>query len=221
MSAPATTVRSGRSLFRLQRFDRVERTAHWLVAVLFGALMVTALALYFGSIFGVVLPRHTVAQIHLWCGLALPIPVIASLAGRWGRGMRADLRRVSAWTPEEVRSLTGRAPAHLDADKFNPGQKLNTIFIGASILIMLVTGSMLQWFRFFPVVLRTNATFVHDVFSLAIFVVVIGHVLMALTHPEALKSMVSGSISEGWAARHAPRWLREQTESRSASTRKK
>jgi formate dehydrogenase subunit gamma len=194
---------------RVMRFDRVQRAAHWANAALFGALMFTAIPLYFGSFFGVVLPRHLIEQIHLWCGLALPIPIIVSLLGPWGRGMRRDVRRVNAWTRQEIRWLQTRGRSPLEADKFNPGQKLNAIFIGAVILIMLVTGSMLQWFRFFSVSLRQGATFVHDAFAFAIFAVVIGHIIMAITHRDALRSIFKGWVSEQWAAVHASRWLTE------------
>jgi formate dehydrogenase subunit gamma len=98
----------------------------------------------------------------------------------------------------------------LVADKFNPGQKLNSIFTAASIVIMLATGSMLQWFRFFPVPWRQGATFVHDAFAFAIFLVVIGHIVMALTHRDSLRSIFTGWVSEGWAARHAGAWLKEE-----------
>ncbi|MGC2486120.1 MAG: cytochrome b/b6 domain-containing protein [Acidimicrobiales bacterium] len=194
---------------RILRFDRVQRAAHWANAALFGALMFTAIPLYFGSFFGVVLPRHLIEQIHLWCGLALPIPIIISLLGPWGRGMRRDVRRINAWTHEETRWLFTRGQSPLEADKFNPGQKLNAIFVGAAILVMLVTGSMLQWFRFFSVSLRQGATFVHDVFAFAIFAVVIGHIFMAITHRDALRSIFKGWVSEQWAATHASRWLKE------------
>ena len=60
--------------------------------------------------------------------------------------------------------------------------------------------------------LATGATFVHDVFALAIFVVVVGHIFMALTHRDSLRSIFTGSISEKWAARHAARWLKEVAE---------
>jgi formate dehydrogenase subunit gamma len=203
--APATTRRVG----RLMRFDRVQRVAHWANAVLFGALMLTAIPLYFGSFFGVVLPRHLMEQIHLWSGLALPLPIVISLLGPWGRQMRRDVRRANAWTHQEARWLQtlGRSP--LEADKFNPGQKLNAIFIGAMIVVMLVTGSMLQWFRFFSVSLRQGATFVHDLFAFAIFAVVIGHIIMAITHRDSLRSIFTGWVSEQWAATHASRWLKE------------
>jgi formate dehydrogenase subunit gamma len=76
---------------------------------------------------------------------------------------------------------------------------------------MLATGIVLKWFQFFPVSWRMGATFVHDVLAFAIFVVVIGHIIFALAHPESMRSMVKGWVTEGWAARHAPAWLREET----------
>jgi formate dehydrogenase subunit gamma len=200
------------SSVRLLRFDWVQRAAHWANATLFGVLMATAIPLYFGSFFGLVWPRHTVAMIHLWTGVALPIPIIVSLLGPWGRQMRRDVRRVNLWTRDEIRWMKSLGATPLEADKFNPGQKLNAIFIGASIVIMLATGAMLQWFRFFPVTWRTGATFVHDAFALAIFVVVFGHIVMALTHRDSLRSIFKGWVSERWAARHAGAWLKEQAD---------
>jgi formate dehydrogenase subunit gamma len=50
---------------------------------------------------------------------------------------------------------------------------------------------------------------VHDVFAFAIFAVVIGHIIMALTHRDALRSMFTGWVSESWARKHAPSWLKE------------
>jgi formate dehydrogenase subunit gamma len=198
------------STLRLLRFDRVQRGAHWANAILFGVLMATAIPLYFGSLFGVVLQRHVIAQIHLWTGVALPVPIIVSLVGPWGAQMRRDVHRINYWTADEIRWLKSLGRTALVADKFNPGQKLNAIFIGVTIVVMLATGSVLQWFRLFPVQWRTGATFVHDVFALGVFVVVIGHVLMALTHRESLVSIFKGWVSENWAARHAARWLQEQ-----------
>jgi formate dehydrogenase subunit gamma len=201
--APAKTL-------HLLRFDRVQRAAHWANATLFFILIFTAIPLYFGSFFGIVLPRHLIEQIHLWTGLSLALPVIISLVGPWGKAMRQDIRRISYWTHDEIRWIKTFGASRLEADKYNPGQKLNAIFVGASILVMLVTGSMLQWFRFFPVSLRSGATFVHDIFAWVIFIVVVGHIVMALSHREALRSIFRGWVSEGWAKRHAGRWLKEE-----------
>ena len=142
---------------RILRFDGVQRAAHWANALLFGVLMVTALPLYFPSLSGVVGRRALVANIHVWSGVVLPLPVLISLLGPWGARMRRDLRRINVWTKDEVRWLRMlglNAPRVVD--KFNPGQKLNAIFIGGSIVVMLATGFMLKWFRFFPVSWRTG-----------------------------------------------------------------
>jgi formate dehydrogenase subunit gamma len=86
---------------------------------------------------------------------------------------------------------------------------LNAIFTVSAIIVMLGTGSVLQWFRFFPVSWRTGATFVHDMFAFAVFAVVIVHVAVALTHPDSMRSMFKGWVTERWATKHAPRWHQE------------
>jgi formate dehydrogenase subunit gamma len=203
------------ALTRIIRFDRVQRAAHWANALLFGILMLTALLLYFSSLAGIVGRRALVAEIHLWSGVALPVPLLIALVGPWGSQLRRDLRRVNNWTRDEVtwlKALGRHAPPVVD--KFNPGQKLNALFTGGAIVVMLATGSMLKWFRFFPVSWRTGATFVHDVLAFLIFAVVLGHILFALTHPESLRSMIKGWVSERWASRHAPGWLAEESAQR-------
>jgi formate dehydrogenase subunit gamma len=215
---PAVAARP-RTTVRIVRFDAVQRAAHWANALLFGILMATALPLYFGSIAGVVGRRALVEEIHLWAGIALPIPLLVTILGPWGAQFRRDLRRINVWTRDEVtwlKALGRKAPRVVD--KFNPGQKLNAIFIGASIVVMLATGAMLKWFRFFPVDWRTGATFVHDVFAFAIFFVVAGHVIFALAHPESLRSMIKGWVTTAWAARHAPGWLAEEQSKVEADT---
>jgi len=203
---------------RLLRFDRIERCAHWLNALLFGALMLTALPLYFGTIGGFTARRALVAEIHLWCGIALPVPLLISLAGPWGARFRRDLRRINRWTGEEMRWLRTFGAAQIrSADKFNPGQKLNAAFTAGAIVVMLATGSVLKWFRFFPLDWRTGATFVHDLLALGVFIVVTGHVLFALSHPAAMRAMVTGTIPRRWAERHANGWLEEESEKTGAA----
>jgi formate dehydrogenase subunit gamma len=108
---------------RILRFDRVQRTAHWANALLFGILMLTALLLYFPGLSGIVGRRALVVNIHVWTGIALPVPLLISLLGPWGARMRRDLRRVNKWTRDEIAwlwALGRRAPRVVD--KFNPGQ---------------------------------------------------------------------------------------------------
>ena len=88
----------------LLRFDRTERFLHWTNAVLFGVLLATAAALYIGPVSAAVGRRDLVKNIHVYAGLALPVPLLLSFAGpRWGRRLRADLRRINRWTAEDRR----------------------------------------------------------------------------------------------------------------------
>jgi formate dehydrogenase subunit gamma len=193
------------------RFDAVERICHWATAALFAILMTTALPLYFVQFESLVGRRALMADIHTWAGVALPVPLILSLVGPWGARLRHDLRRVNLWTAAELRWLRTLGRLSLEApDKFNPGQKLNALFTGGVIVVMLATGSILKWYRFFPLNWRTGATFVHDVLALGIFLVVTGHVAFALKHREALRSMLSGRVTAAWARRHASGWVDEE-----------
>lgn len=172
--------------------------------------MATALPLYFVQIEQFVGRRTLFEEIHLWAGLMLPAPLLISLAGPWGRSLRRDLHRFSLWTNAEVRWLRSFGRSHLAMpDKFNPGQKLNALFVAGAMVVMLGSGAILKWFSPFPLSWRTGATFVHDVLALTIFVVVAGHILMALTHRDALRSIFRGWVTEGWARRHAAGWLKE------------
>lgn len=192
------------------RFDRVERAAHWANAVLFAILMATALPLYFVQVENLVGRRGLIAEIHLWSGVALPIPLLISLAGPWGARLRHDVRRINIWTTAELRWLWSLGRKTLpEADKFNPGQKLNALFTAGAIVVMLGTGSILKWFRFFPVSWRTGATFVHDVVAAALFLLVFGHIAFAVKHRDALRSMFKGWVTESWANRNAKGWLTE------------
>lgn len=207
-SPPATEPCQGSA--QLTRFDAAERVLHWVTAGLFGVLMLTAIPLYLGSVSSVIGRRELLAQIHTWSGVALPVPLLVMLTGPWGRGFRADVRRFSRWTEEELRWLRslGR-DGWTRLGKFNPGQKLNAVFVAGAIVVMLGTGAILRWFGPFPDTWRTGATFVHDVLAWVIFIVVAGHVALALTHRDALVSMFTGRISRGWARQHAPLWLAE------------
>jgi formate dehydrogenase subunit gamma len=196
---------------RLLRFDAGERVLHWVNASLFLTVMSTAAVLYVGPLSAVVGRRDLVRQIHVWCGIALPLPVLLTLVGRWGRGFRADISRLNRWTKDDRRwfRTLGRDP-YVELGKFNPGQKLNASFIAGVIVVMIGTGSIMNWFHYFPVDWRTGATFVHDWVAVILFVVVVGHIGFALADPDSLGSMLRGTVDGRWARKHHPRWYEEE-----------
>jgi formate dehydrogenase subunit gamma len=196
----------------VQRFDRPERNVHWWTAALVGTCLLTAAALYLPSVAGLVGRRELVKHVHVWSGLALPLPfLIARLgAGRWRTALAADVRRLNRWDAMDRRWLgsLGRDP-FVRNGKFNAGQKLNAAFDAGAVLLLLVSGSIMRWFDPFPLSWRTGATFVHDWTAFALLVVLVGHVAKALGDRHALGAMVRGDVPRRWAERKAPRWLEE------------
>jgi formate dehydrogenase subunit gamma len=201
----------------LLRFDRAERVVHWANATLFGILMATAAVLYLPPLSAAVGRRQLVVTIHVYSGLLLPFPILVGIAGRrGGKRLRADLRRLNRWIPEDRVFLRRRGwrPERipgLKQGKFNAGQKLNAAFTGGAILVMLATGSIMHWYKLWPLSWRTGATFVHDWIAIALFFTITGHILFAFADRESMESMWKGTISRNWAKRRAPRWLAEET----------
>jgi formate dehydrogenase subunit gamma len=200
----------------LVRFDRVERAVHWTTATLFLVLVATGAILYLEPLQAAVGRRALVEDIHVYAGLALPLPLVMALSGSWGRALRDDVRRFNRWSNDDgewLRSLFRPGPERrsrlrkVRVGKFNAGQKLNAAFVAGAGLVMLGTGLIMRWYHPWPLSWRTGATFVHDWLALAIGVVIIGHVGMALRDPDALRSMLAGTIRRAWAKRHAPAWL--------------
>lgn len=175
------------------RFDRVERAVHWSTAALFAVGLATSAALYVPAVATLVGRRQLVKDLHVWTGLALPLPLVAALAGRWGSSLRRDLRRLNHWQPQDFRWLRslGRDP-YCDVGRFNAGQKLNAAFIAGAVLVMMATGSIMRWFQPFSLEWRRGSTFVHDWLSLAMTAVIAGHVVFAFRHRDSLDAMWRG-----------------------------
>jgi formate dehydrogenase subunit gamma len=200
----------------LRRFDRVERALHWINATLFGILIVTGAALYLEPIEAIVGRRALVENIHVYTGVALPIPVLLAVCGPWGHRLRVDLRRFNRWSASDrrwIRTLMRPRAVRevqmpeIDVGKFNAGQKLNAAFVAGAGLVMLGTGAIMRWYHPWPLDWRTGATFVHDWLALALGLVIIAHIGIALQDRDALRSMFVGTISRRWADRHAPAWV--------------
>jgi formate dehydrogenase subunit gamma len=180
---------------------------HWATATIVVVLIATGAVLYVTSLSVAVGRRLLIEDTHVYLGVIVFVPVLVGAVGRWGSHLRSDLRQMRGLTASEIswlRTLGRRGRASIG--KFNPGQKLNTNAVGGMLVVLFATGLILRWGNFLPVGVRTGATFVHDVFAVVFFVVIAGHISFALTHPQALRSMVTGWVPAYWARRHAPAW---------------
>lgn len=190
------------------RFSRAERLVHRTTAILMTMCILTAAVLYNGSISVQVGHRHLVELIHVYCGFALPIPM---LLGILSFAYRADLRRLGRFTPADGRWLRSRTrrDGTITVGKFNAGQKLNASLACGSILVLLGTGVLMYFVWLAPLSWRSGATFVHDWFALALGLLLVGHVIFALKDPEARRGMRTGSVSRSWARTEHAGWLQD------------
>lgn len=191
----------------IARFSRAERALHWTTAAAVLTCAVTGFVLYVGPLTALVGRRTLVKDVHVVAGLAMPVPLVLAYAGRWRDSVRADVRRLARWTAADRRWLVSRGrEATGEVGKFNAGQKANSAFVLGMIPVMVVTGSIMRWPDPFALSYRTGATFVHDWTAIATWVVVAGHVLIALSDPGSLRGMLTGWVSRSWAERRHPRW---------------
>ncbi len=198
----------------LPRFTSTERLVHRVVAILMGICLVTAFVLYNGSIMLAVGHRHLVETIHVWSGLALPVPM---LLGALSAAYRVDVRRLNRVTSADwqwLRSRT-RRDGRIRVGKFNAGQKVNAWLVAGSTVVLLGTGSIMYWTGLVQLSWRSGATFVHDWFALGLGLLVIGHIAFAVRDPEARRGMRTGTVSTRWARKEHPAWADELEDSSS------
>lgn len=203
MSAPP------RAATRVLRFDRVERAVHWANATLFFVLIATGTLLKMGGGVTLLGDRATLKHVHVYAGFLLPLPLLVALVLPAGKKLRRDLGRLNRWTDDDRRWWSRATRAGAKLGKFNPGQKLNAVFVGAVIVVMLMTGSIMHWPDSFSNSWRTGSTFVHDSTWLVVCIVIAGHIVFALRDFDSLRSMVVGWVPVSWAKRERPGWYEQ------------
>ena len=189
----------------LDRFGPASRAVHRATAVLGLTCLATAAALYLEPVAELVGRRALVVDLHVWSGLALPVP---ALLGWASRAVRADLRALDRWAPVDREWLRrrDRRTAGLPVGKFNAGQKLNASLSAGGVLVLLGTGIVLAYGRRWPLDLRIGATFVHDWTAFAVLLLVAGHLWFASRDEDARRGMRTGRVPTGWALREHRAW---------------
>jgi formate dehydrogenase subunit gamma len=181
----------------LERFGPGSRAVHRATAVLGVTCLATAAALYLEPIAELVGRRALVVQIHVWSGLALPVPVLLGWASR---AVRSDYRLLNRWTwvDREWLRRRDRRTAGLPVGKFNAGQKLNASLSAGGVLVLLGTGIVLEYGRRWSLDLRIGATFLHDWAAFAVLLLVVGHVWFAVHDQDALRGIRTGRVPVLW-----------------------
>jgi formate dehydrogenase subunit gamma len=152
--------------------------------------------------------RQLVSSVHEWTGWLLPIPLLLALLSR---AFRDDAGRLNRFAPSDWEWLRSRdrRSGRIRVGKFNAGQKLNSAFTLGAIIVLFGTGMVMFFSSAFPDTIRTGATFVHDWLSLAVGIVVLGHIWMAYSDATARAGMRTGEVPTTWAEREHAAWADE------------
>jgi formate dehydrogenase subunit gamma len=196
----------------IPRFTPLERFTHRSTAVLTVVLIITGLCLLYPPLALLVGRRPMVESLHVAAGLLLPWPTLIAL---FTPAFRADLARLDRFVPDDWEWLrrSDRRTAPLAVDKFNAGQKLAAACFGAAGVVLFGTGLLLLFpdQLGLPDSLRQGATVVHDATTLALIALLLGHLWLALSHPEARDAMRTGEMDLRYARREYAAWATRET----------
>jgi formate dehydrogenase subunit gamma len=203
---------SGRTI---QRFNAVERFAHWMMAATFIVLAVTGLNLLFGrAVLLPVLGEGAFSTLSVWGKIAhnyVAWPYMLALAIVFVMWVVHNLpnKHDVKW----IKQAGGffKKGEHPPAKKFNAGQKLVfwSVVLGGAALSF--TGVMLL----FPELAGTSATWqlyqvIHAIVAGVLVAIVLGHIYIGTIGMEgAFDAMGSGEVDENWAREHHALWVEE------------
>lgn len=204
----------------MTRFTKGERISHWVHAVSFFTLLFTGLVIVFTGVqplFGSGI--QVLRWIHRIVGVTAAAVIVLmffvgnpkyhwewlKLVFHWGKG---DIQHVSAF-PKEFFGGYGNYPAQ---DKFNGGEKINSMFTIFGTTILFCSG-MIMWFApHFPAALVRWMYPVHDLAAFMVATAIIGHMYLALIHPMnrlALSGIINGKVPEKFVRVHYGKWYEQ------------
>src|SRR5579883_841146 len=212
MAAPAT----------IRRFSFTERGLHWTHAISFLLLLLTGCFLYFPALSELAgnlrIAHLTILNVHVLLGaFYVGGPLLWWLLGD-RRALRRALRELDVCDDDDIDFLT--APLRVLSERpappqgrFNAGQKINTILLGASAIGFVVTGLLMWQASHVPgwaAWAVQGSVNVHDILALLTAALVAGHIYLAAVHPStrpSLSGMFSGRVDREWARHHHPKWV--------------
>lgn len=209
----------GRSGRLIKRFENIDRTLHWVTAILFLIQAVTGMTLMFGRF--ALLPVlgadafSTIANagllVHNWLGPLFLISLVFLIA-------RFISKNAPTMTDLKWLAKGGGAigEGHASAGFFNGGEKIWFWAVVVLGLTASVTGLILD----FPILPLSREALqitliVHAISAVFMFTGSIAHIYIGTIGSEgSLESMTTGYVDENWAEAHHDLWHAEMTSSR-------
>jgi len=208
-------IESGRSGHTIQRFNLLERAAHWMTASSFLVLALTGLNLTFGR--WVVMPlmgHETFATMTLWGKFAhnfLSFPFALGLVVLFLFWVKDNIpnRGDVAWL-KQGGGFIGHA--HPPARRFNAGQKgVFWITIGGGTLVAASGYLLIFPFWFTDIAGQQLAHMVHGVIAVLMIAAMLAHIYIGTLGMEgAFDAMGTGQVDLNWAKEHHSLWVEEE-----------
>jgi formate dehydrogenase subunit gamma len=215
--------KDGEAHMQVPRYSGTARINHWIVAISFVLLMISGLALFHPSLYGLTAlfgGGPTARWLHPWFGVVLVIGFL----GLFLRFFVANLPEKTdwVWLARLRHVLAGREEYLPEIGKYNAGQKFVFWSQAILVLVMFVTGiglwpaglAYIEELLGFKATIdqRRLAAVLHAgsaVLTIAIWII---HVYAAIWVRGTISAMTRGSVTGGWAWRHHRKWLRKEVE---------
>lgn len=205
-----STVMKGASF--VPRYNAVERSTHWTLALSFVIATLSGLALFhpaFWFLSGLLGGGVWSKTLHPWAGLVMFIAFVPMALWYWRDNLIRDYD--IAWMKRlpEILMNTGKDLPQID--KYNAGQKMLFWSIIGSLLVLLVSGFVL-WFDTdykLPALLIRLSGAAHVLAAFVLFMGMIVHIYSAVFWVRgSMRAMVRGEVKVGWARHHHPLWYK-------------
>lgn len=205
----------------VQRFTKPVIIAHWVNALAFIMLYISALPMYtdfFNWMYPLFGGPEVLRVVHRIFAVMFVLPIFIllifdtkSLVG-WFKQIiswkKHDVQFFGAF-PKEV--LTGHADVPKQ-DFLNAGEKLNSI-LTILTAIMLICSGFVMWFpEIFPTSMAVWMYPIHNIGLGLATAVIIGHIYLSVGHPNSkpsIRGMIKGDVDINYAKAHHGRWYDE------------
>jgi formate dehydrogenase subunit gamma len=195
----------------VERFNTKDRVLHWFVTAAFFILVLSGLGLYsrlFTGWFNLFGGGPNAILFHKIAGVLFFVSSLMLFL--------SHRKEVSSFDEDDRHWITrrggylSREEEHFNSGKFNAGQKLFGLFVGAATIALGVSGIFIWAPTAFPRIIVQFSLFLHGLtFVLAVMFVIVHIYLATIGNPGTLEGMLWGHVRKIWARKHHPKWYRE------------
>lgn len=208
----------------VKRFTKPVIVAHWVNALAFIMLYISALPMYtdfFDWMFPLFGGPETLRIVHRVFAVLFILPLFILLLFD-PKSFGAWIKQITSWKkhdfkffaafPKEV--LTGHADVPKQ-DFLNAGEKLNSLLTIITAILLICSG-LVMWFpEFFSYSIVQWMYPIHNIGLGLSTAVVIGHIYLSIGHPNSrpsIRGMIKGDVDIKYAEAHHGRWYDELME---------